>query len=518
MPVAALIGWKVFTVELYGAVRRAVMVDGLSHREVARRFGVHRNTISKMLQYSAPPGYRRRERPVSPKLGPHIAWIDAVLESDRGVHAKQRHTAQRIFDRLRAEEGYTGGYTIVREYVASATLRSHEMFVPLSHRPGHAQADFGEADAIIAGQKVRFHYFCMDLPQSDDAFVKAYPRETAEAFCDGHVSAFFYFGGVPQSILYDNTKLAVAKIVKGGTRLRSQMFAELQSHYLFADRFGRPGKGNDKGKVEGLVGYIRRNAMTPMPVAASFEALNEHLAKACRTRRGAVLRGHADTIGERLRADLAVFMPLPRSPYDACHKVATRVSSLSLVRYRNNDYSVPTRYGHQEVLAKGYVDRVEIACRDETIAIHPRSYETADFVYNPLHYLALLEHKSKALDQAAPLDSWQLGKCLHRLRRLMEARMGNAGRREFIQVLRLMEDFQQHQVEQAATQALGLGAISFDAVKMLLLARLENRPARLDLSFYPYLPEASVGITDPRAYLDLMTSTGAITETQGIPA
>jgi transposase len=518
MPVAALIGWKVFTVELYGAVRRAVMVDGLSHREVARRFGVHRNTISKMLQYSAPPGYRRRERPVSPKLGPHIAWIDAVLESDRGVHAKQRHTAQRIFDRLRAEEGYTGGYTIVREYVASATLRSHEMFVPLSHRPGHAQADFGEADAIIAGQKVRFHYFCMDLPQSDDAFVKAYPRETAEAFCDGHVSAFFYFGGVPQAILYDNTKLAVAKIVKGGTRLRSQMFAELQSHYLFADRFGRPGKGNDKGKVEGLVGYIRRNAMTPMPVAASFEALNEHLAKACRTRRGAVLRGHADTIGERLRADLAVFMPLPRSPYDACHKVATRVSSLSLVRYRNNDYSVPTRYGHQEVLAKGYVDRVEIACRDETIAIHPRSYETADFVYNPLHYLALLEHKSKALDQAAPLDSWQLGKCLHRLRRLMEARMGNAGRREFIQVLRLMEDFQQHQVEQAATQALGLGAISFDAVKMLLLARLENRPARLDLSFYPYLPEASVGITDPRAYLDLMTSTGAITETQGIPA
>jgi transposase len=518
MPVAALIGWKVFTVELYGAVRRAVMVDGLSHREVARRFGVHRNTISKMLQYSAPPGYRRRERPASPKLGPHIAWIDAVLESDRGVHAKQRHTAQRIFDRLRAEEGYTGGYTIVREYVASATLRSREMFVPLSHRPGHAQADFGEADAIIAGQKVRFHYFCMDLPQSDDAFVKAYPRETAEAFCDGHVSAFFYFGGVPQSILYDNTKLAVAKIVKGGTRLRSQMFAELQSHYLFADRFGRPGKGNDKGKVEGLVGYIRRNAMTPMPVAASFEALNEHLAKACRTRRGAVLRGHADTIGERLRADLAVFMPLPRSPYDACHKVATRVSSLSLVRYRNNDYSVPTRYGHQEVLAKGYVDRVEIACRDETIAIHPRSYETADFVYNPLHYLALLEHKSKALDQAAPLDSWQLGKCLHRLRRLMEARMGNAGRREFIQVLRLMEDFQQHQVEQAATQALGLGAISFDAVKMLLLARLENRPARLDLSFYPYLPEASVGITDPRAYLDLMTSTGAITETQGIPA
>ena len=150
-----------------------------------------------------------------------------------------------------------------------------------------------------------------------------------------------------------------------------------------------------------------------------------------------------------MQADISAFMPLPPAPYDACHKVATRVSSMSLVRYRNNDYSVPTRYGHQEVLAKGYVDRVEIACRGETIATHLRSYDKAEFIYNPLHYLALLEHKSKALDQAAPLDDWRLADCVYRLRRLMEARMGNGGRREFIQVLRLMEDFHQHQVEQS---------------------------------------------------------------------
>ena len=138
--------------------------------------------------------------------------------------------------------------------------------------------------------------------------------------------------------------------------------------------------------------------------------------------------------------------------------------------------------------------------------MHPRSYETADFIYNPLHYLALLEQKTKALDQAAPLDNWRLADCVHRLRRLMEARMGTAGRREFIQVLRLMEDFHQHQVEQAVSEALRLGAISFDAVKMLLLARLENRPARLDLTFYPYLPATTVGTTDPRAYLGLITN------------
>ncbi len=256
-----------FTVELYAKVRRAVMIEGLSRREAAKRFGLHRNTITKMLSFSVPPGYRRRERPASKKLGPHMAWIDAILEGDSQVHKKQRHTARRIFERLRDEQGFSGGYTIVREYVGAARLRAREMFVPLSHRPGHAQADFGEADGYIGGKKVRFHYFCMDLPHSDGCFVKAYPAETAEAFCEGHVAAFEFFGGVPQSILYDNTKLAVAKIVKGGKRLRSKMFAELQSHYLFEDRFGRPGKGNDKGKVEGLVGFVRRNFMTPLPVA-----------------------------------------------------------------------------------------------------------------------------------------------------------------------------------------------------------------------------------------------------------
>ncbi len=347
------------------------------------------------------------------------------------------------------KKDFPSGYTIVREYVARALLRSREMFLPPSYRPGHAQADFGQADAHIAGKKVRFHYFCVDLPHPDGCFVKAYPAETAEAFSDGHVSAFEFFDGVPQSILYDNTRLAVTTIVKGGERLRSQMFAELQSHCLFEDRFGKPGKGNDKGNVEGLVEYVRRNFMTPLPVVDSFDALNTRFLDACVDRRQAILRGQTTTIGERMQADTAAFMPLPPAPYDACHKVATRVSSMSLVRYRNNDYSDPTLYGHQKVLPKGYVDRVEIACRGETIATHLRSYDKAEFIYNPLHYLALLEHKSKALDQAAPLDDWRPADCIHRSLRLMEARMGNGGRRGFIQMLRLMEDFRQHRVEQS---------------------------------------------------------------------
>ena len=139
----------------------------------------------------------------------------------------------------------------MREYVAQATLRAREMFVPLSHRPGHAQADFGQAEGYIAGKKVRFHYFCVDLPHSDGCFVKAYPAETAEVFCDGHVAAFEFFGGVPQSILYDNTRLAVAKIVKGGQRLRSQMFAELQSHLSVRGSLRQTWQGQRQGQGGG---------------------------------------------------------------------------------------------------------------------------------------------------------------------------------------------------------------------------------------------------------------------------
>jgi transposase len=141
------------------------------------------------------------------------------------------------------------------------------VFVPLWHPAGHGQADFGEAVAVIGGVAQKVHLFVMDLPQSDAGFVKAYPAETTEAFLDGHVSAFAFFGGVPRSILYDNTKLAVVRVLGDGKRQRTRAFSELTSHYLFVDRFGRPGRGNDKGKVENLVGYARRNYLVPLPRA-----------------------------------------------------------------------------------------------------------------------------------------------------------------------------------------------------------------------------------------------------------
>lgn len=491
-------------VELYAKVRYAVQIEGLSKREAARRFGIDPRTVDKMMTFSVPPGYVRTKPPVRPKLDPYIAIIDKILADDKGRPKKQHHTSKRIYERLRDEHGFTGGITIVKDYVAGWQQRSAEMFVPLVHPPGHAQADYGEALAIIGGVEQKIHYFAFDLPHSDACFVIAYPAETTEAFCDGHVKAFAFFGGIPQSILYDNTRIAVARILGDGTRQRTRVFCELQSHYLFRDRFGRPGKGNDKGKVEGLVGFARRNFMVPIPTFPSFEALNAHLAESCRKRMGERLRGHTETIAERLERDLvALRKPLP-PPYDACEKVGTRVSSLSLVRYRGNDYSVSTSFGHRDVLVRGYVHEVVIACGTEIIARHRRSYEREDFVFDPLHYLALIEHKINALDQAAPLSGWELPEEFATLRRLLEGRMGKPGKREFVQVLRLMETFAINDVAVAVRDAIERGAIGFDAVKHLVLCRIERRPPRLDMTDYPYLPKATVAMTAARDYMGLL--------------
>jgi transposase len=493
-----------YSVEIYGRVRRAVLVEGRSQRSVAREFGLARVTVHKMLGYSIPPGYRRKEPAKRPKLGPWVGVIETILEEDQTKPVKQRHTAKRILDRLRAEHAFPGGYTIVKDYVRAARLRRREMFVPLTHAPGTAQADFGEALVIVGGEERKAHYLAIDLPHSDDCFVRAFPAETTEAFLEGHVQAFAYFGGVPTTILYDNTKLAVARILGDGARQKTRAFSELQSHYLFAEKFGRPAKGNDKGKVEGLVGYARRNFMVPIPRVGSWEELNEQLLEQCRARRLRRLRGHEETIGERFERDRASFLPLPASAYEACEKRVARVSSMSLVRYRTNDYSVPTCYGHRDVLVKGYVHEVVIACGSEIIAHHRRSYQREDMVFDPLHYLALLEQKTRALDQAAPLVGWELPECFARLRRLLEARLNKGGKREYVQVLRLLETFSVQEVEQAIIDGLHLGTISFDAVKHLLLCRLERRPPRLDLENYPHLPLAEVQTTQAADYMALL--------------
>lgn len=490
--------------ELYRKVRLACR-DGLSARAAARHFGISRESVNKIMSFSVPPGYRRTAPIRRPKLDGFTEIIECWLGEDAGRPRKQRHTAKRVFDRLRSEHGFTGGYTIVKDYVRKHERRGREMFVPLHHAAGHAQADFGEAVAVIGGVEQKAYFFAFDLPHSDASYIRAYPAATAEAWVDGHVHAFAFLGRVPLSVLYDNDKCLVARILPDGTRSRTRLFSGFLSHYVIQDRYGRPGKGNDKGSVEGLVGLARRNFMVPLPQFASWDAFNVWLEEQCRNRQADILRGHAETIGQRLQRDLAAMVELPATPFDACDQATGQVSSQALVRYKTNDYSVPVAYGYQDVWVRGYVDQVVIGCGGEVIARHPRCYESEELVFNPVHYLALLERKIGALDQAAPLAEWDLPAEFQTLRRLMEARMLKAGRREYVQVLRLLETFEMADLHLAVKNALRLGAVGFDAIKHLVLCQVEKRPPKLDLEVYPYLPRANVGRTSAVSYMCLVS-------------
>jgi hypothetical protein len=222
-------------------------------------------------------------------------------------------------------------------------------------------------------------------------------------------------------------------------------------------------------------------------------------------RQADILRGHKVSIGERLNADLAAMQALPATPFEACDLQSGQVTSTSVVRYRGNDYSVPVAYGHREVWVKGFVERVVIGCAAEIIANHPRSYDTGDMVFDPVHYLRLIERKIMSFDQAAPLQGWELPEAFITIQRLLEARQGKAGKREYVQVLRLLERFEMDELHGAIKDALRMGALSFDAIKHLVLCRVEHRPPRLDLDVYPFLPRTNVATTSASSYMSLLS-------------
>src|SRR3954465_546622 len=251
--------------ENWAEIRRRVLVDGLSKRAACREYDLHWDTLTNILSHAEPPGYRRTAPRPRPKLDPLLGVIHQILEADKKAPRKQRHTTNRIFQRLRDEHGYTGGLTVVKEAVAARKARSAEVFVPLAPPPGEAQVDFGEAEVTLDGRPAKVAVFVMALPYSDAIFCCAFPRECTEAFLEGHARAFAFFGGVPRRISYDNLKIAVAKVLGGRDRKLTAEFQRLKSLHLFESHFCRGRRPNAKGHVETLVGYARRNFLAPGP-------------------------------------------------------------------------------------------------------------------------------------------------------------------------------------------------------------------------------------------------------------
>ncbi len=490
---------------MWTEIRRKVLVGGVSKRQIRREYGIAAETLEKILANPDPPGYQMaRERP-KPVLGPFLAVIDQILEADKTAPPKQRHTARRIFERLRDEYGYTGCSSQVRATVAQTRRHTKEAYVPLSHPPGHAQFDFGNAVVLIGGQETDAHLAVITLPYSDTYFVVAYPAECTETFQAGNIAGFEFFGGVPRRISYDNTSIAVSK-VNGPERVLTTEFLRLESHFLFEHHFCNVGRGNEKGHVETHVGYSRRNLLVPVPSFASFAELNEHLAAACYADLFRRVRGKPGTKAERLEVDRAAMLALPSEAFEPRRVEHTAANSLSLVRFHRNDYSVPTDYAHHDVTAIGGIEEVRLLVGTDVVATHARRWDKEQVTFDFRHYLALLERKPGALDHARPLEGLSLPGCFAVLRRRLEADLGHAGTREFIKVLRLMEKATLGQLTGAVEQALAIGATGSDAVACILYTRTERPVGLFSLDGRPHLKEVRVEDPDLGAYRALTAS------------
>jgi len=495
--------------EQWTEIRRRVLVKGASKREVLRETGIHHETLAKMLTYSQPPGYRRAAEYPKPKIGPYLDRIRQILVEDRSAPKKQRHTAKRIFERIRSE-GYTGGYTQVKVAVREIRKCRKEVFVPLVHRPGEAQVDFGYALVKEQGRLRKVVFFVMTLPYSDAIFLQVFERITTEVFWEAHRRAFEFFGGVPWRITYDNEKVWVVKVVSAHGRKLTDGFLQLQSHYLFEEHFCRVNRPNEKGAVESDVRYGRQNFLVPVPQVRELEELNVELVARCREDLAGQSRGKAGRRGERLREDQAAFRPLPAALFDACRKVSTMVSSLSLVWFDRNQYSVPVRHAHLPVVVKGYTDRVEVCRHDERIAVHQRLWGKEGVSFDPVHYLALLERKPGALDHARPLEGWELPKCFGVLRRRLEdeEKREGEGTREYIHVLRLLETHSLRIVTRAVKKGLGVNALTRDAIAQFLIPQEDWRQTTFRLEGREYLRQVRVARTDVSQYGSLLAVGG----------
>jgi transposase len=488
----------------WAEIRRRVLVEGLSKRAACRQFQLHWSTLDKILTVDEPPGYREAHPRVKPKLGPVLDVITQILEADRSAPPKQKHTAARIYHRLRGEFGYRGGPSVVRDAVRAWRQHHAEVFVPIEHGPEEAQADFGHAELVVADRPVKAALFVITLPASDALFCCLFPRECTESFLEGHARAFAFFGGVPRRISYDNARTAVAKIINRRGDVLTEAFERLKSYYLFDSHFCLVRRPNEKGHVENLVGYARRNFLVPVPITDDFPSLNEILSQRCREDLTRRVRGETATIAERLERQLPAFLPLPAVPFDSSRVISTRSNSLSLVRFDTNNDSVPDRHAHQRVTLRAGIDTIRIECDGQLSAVHRREWGRHQTVFNWVHYLGVLERKPGALDCARPLKGLSLPDCFPALRARLEAADPQEGTVEFIRVLRLHQDFCREELTAAVQTALRLPTIKAADVRVLLERGREHPTAPLNLESRPHLKAIRVGRPDLRGYGELL--------------
>lgn len=487
-------------------IRKRVLREGVSKRQILRETGMHWTTLEKILQHSSPPEYQRTKAPDKPKIDPYLERIRQILEQDKYAHRKQRHTAKKIWERLQ-DDGFTGGYTIVKDAVREIRRTSREVYMPLKHPPGEAQVDFGYAVVKMAGVLRKIAFFVMALPHCDAFFVKAYERECTETFWDGHVQAFAFFGGVPKRITYDNSRVMISKIIGPRERELTAGFKQLISHYLFDSHFCLVRRANEKGVVEGLVKYARQNFMVPVPQVNDFSELNASLLQACRGDLQRRIRGHENNKEHVLMDEQLSFLPLPFAPFEACRTQPGRVNSELLVRFDNNDYSVPMEYAYQDVVVKGDPDHIKICRLHDVIAMHPRCWSKEQQIFNPYHYLPLLERKPYSLPFAKPFADWVLPRCFEILHARMRLELEH-GTREYIGVLRLLETHPLRALTTAVEKALRRRINTKEGLEQFLPG--PQQPATFLLAGRKHLRLVQIRDAQVSAYAGLLEKRGVI--------
>lgn len=477
-------------------IRRAYYIEGKSQRQIARELQHSRHTIKKALQGAMLAKYRLKEPRSAPVLGLYKARLKELLEESDRLPRKQRYTGHRIFELLWGE-GYRGSEASVLGYVSRQrqAKRKRAVFLPLEFEPGEdGQVDWGEAVVILAGVQMTVPVFVMRLCYSRRIFVMVFANQQQTAFWAGHVAAFDHFGGVPHRLSYDNLKTAVQQVLSGPNRQEQEQFIVFRSHYLFESHFCTPGQGHEKGGVEHGVGYARRNFMTPLLRAESFEELNEQLRQACLRDDQRRVDRQPQTIGQAWQQEQPYLRPLPTEPFDCCVQRQVKVNPYSQVVIDTNRYSLPTEPAVPEVRVKLYPFRVEIYRLDERqpIAVHPRCYERDQDILEPLHYLPLLAQRPGALAYAKPIRQWRRSwpEVYERLlARLQAAQPDGSGVRDFIRVLHLHQQHPAPLIEQAVSLALSYGCAHADGVELCLRQLLQPEPAvpALDLTDRPRL-------------------------------
>jgi len=499
------------TVQDRAKIRNAYFNENKSIRQIAREYHRSPKTIKKALASAEVESYTLSKPRAAPVLGAYKDEIERLLVENESLPRKQRYTAHKIYLAVQ-EQGYAGSEASVHGYVSKQRKekRRPPVYLPLEFDPGSdAQVDWGEADADIAGERVKVQFFVMRLNYSRRMFVKAYPRQNQMAFFDGHVCSFRHFEGVPGRIAYDNLKVAVLKVLEGKNRQEQERFVVFRSHYLYESYFCTPGKGHEKGGVEHGVGFSRRNFMVPIPKVASYDALNDHLLAACLADDRRRVAGQEQTIGAAWEQEKSVLRPLPAQDFSCCITKPVSLKPYSQVEFESNRYSVPANRVQRKLVLKAYPFQIEILHGAEVLARHERSYAHKQEIFDPLHYLPLLEQRPGAFEHAKPIRRWRekwppvYEQLLAHLRSVHEN--GNAVR-DFVKVLELHQTYPTEQIEQAIQQALTYGCGHADGVK-LCLHHIRNpaiRVPELDLSAHPKLIDIGTQPLDLQRYEQLL--------------